>query len=252
MLRGEAEAASVFPNATDIGTSREKVYAEMLRTHVPSGCNVLFGGFVFDQQGHESKQIDVIVTDHLSLQFNFLNPDGSGKSFACVDGCVAVASIKSCLDSNNLVDCLDNLATIPSALPLEKRANPLIKISEAAFADWPVKIVYASSGVKSQTLLDTLNRYYQEKTIPVTKRPNIIHVLGQGSIARVRKGATTIDGRSLKEDSFYFQDDPTDVYSLLATVMAVQKVASAMRHVNTSYQHLLKNMLISPGPGSAD
>jgi hypothetical protein len=36
VLRSEAEAAAVFPNSTDVGSSREEVYAKFLRTHVPS------------------------------------------------------------------------------------------------------------------------------------------------------------------------------------------------------------------------
>jgi hypothetical protein len=51
VLRGEADAASVFPNTTDIGMSREKVYADFLRQHAPSKCNVFLGGFLFDDDG---------------------------------------------------------------------------------------------------------------------------------------------------------------------------------------------------------
>ena len=59
VLRGEADAASIFPNTTDIGMSRERVYAEMLRLHLPSSCNVTLGGYLFDQDGNESSQIKV-------------------------------------------------------------------------------------------------------------------------------------------------------------------------------------------------
>jgi len=44
VLRGEAEASAVFPNAGDIGTSREKVYADFLRLHTPQKCNVFWEG----------------------------------------------------------------------------------------------------------------------------------------------------------------------------------------------------------------
>ena len=36
VLRGEADAGSIFPNTTDIGLSRELVYAEFLKQHAPS------------------------------------------------------------------------------------------------------------------------------------------------------------------------------------------------------------------------
>lgn len=40
VLRGEAKPASIFPNTTDVGMSRERIYAEFLRQHAPSKCNV--------------------------------------------------------------------------------------------------------------------------------------------------------------------------------------------------------------------
>lgn len=51
VLRGEAEASSVFPNTTDIGMSREKAYQKFLKLHAPSKCNVFFGGYLFDEDG---------------------------------------------------------------------------------------------------------------------------------------------------------------------------------------------------------
>jgi hypothetical protein len=67
------------------------VYAEFLRQHLPTSCHVTLGGFLFDSEGRESKQIDIIVVDDMAPQFNFHNRDGQGKAFAGVDGCVAVA-----------------------------------------------------------------------------------------------------------------------------------------------------------------
>ena len=95
VLKGQADVASIFPNTTDIGISRERIYAEVLRQHLPKSCTVSFGGFLFDMEGNESKQIDLIVLNDTSPQFNFHNPSGQGKAFACIDGCVAVASINT-------------------------------------------------------------------------------------------------------------------------------------------------------------
>jgi hypothetical protein len=106
VLRGEADAASIFPNTTDIGMSRQRIYAEFLRLHLPSSCNVYFGGFLFNLDGEESDQIDVIVTSDICPQYNFHNPKGRGKSFACIEGSLAVVSLKSNLDSTQLKEAL--------------------------------------------------------------------------------------------------------------------------------------------------
>jgi len=68
VLRDEADIASVFPNPSDIGEALEKIYANFLRQHAPSKCNVFLGGFLFHADGSESKQMDVIVTTDTALR----------------------------------------------------------------------------------------------------------------------------------------------------------------------------------------
>ncbi|MCP5361019.1 MAG: hypothetical protein H6908_00030 [Hyphomicrobiales bacterium] len=84
-------AAEVLLNTTDIGIIREKLLKSFLENHLPSSCNVLLSGFLFNMEGAESKQLDVIVTTDSSPQYRYLD----GKSFACVDGTVSVISVKS-------------------------------------------------------------------------------------------------------------------------------------------------------------
>jgi hypothetical protein len=40
VLKGEAEAASVFRNTSDVGLERELIYSIFLKQHVLSKCNV--------------------------------------------------------------------------------------------------------------------------------------------------------------------------------------------------------------------
>src|ERR1043165_8082751 len=99
VLRGEAAAASVFPNSTDIGVSRERAYMRFLETHVPSSCSVTLGGFMFGLDGSESRQLDIIVSAGVAPRFAFHATHSGGKSFACIDGTIGVATIKSTLTS---------------------------------------------------------------------------------------------------------------------------------------------------------
>jgi len=241
VLKGQADVASIFPNTTDIGSSRERIYAEVLRQHLPQSCTVSFGGFLFDMEGNESKQIDLIVLNDASPQFNFHNPDGQGKAFACVDGCIAVASIKSTLDSAQLVDALNNIASLPDKVPLENRHNPLLKIKN--YEDWPYKIVYASDGASIETALKTLTSFYDgNQNIPQYKRPNIIHVCGKYNIIRVGKGATTRDGTKIQENTFWGQPDPSDSYALLSTILEVQLRAESSKHIIYNYMNLINKL----------
>jgi hypothetical protein len=145
VLRDEASAASVFRNTTDIGSSREDVYRKLLKEHCPSKCNILAGGFLFDEEGNESKQMDIIITTDTCPQFNMFN-----KTFACVEGALACVSVKSNLDRDQLLDSFENLASIPPTKPLNQRASPLIKIDD--YEDWPYKVIYASNGSKWRTI----------------------------------------------------------------------------------------------------
>lgn len=242
VLRGEAEAAAIFPNMTDVGMSRERIYGDFLRTHLPSSCNILFGGFLFGLNGQESKQIDVIVTSAVCPQFNFTNRDGSGKAFACVDGTLAVASLKSNLDSTQLFDALDNLASVPLKKPMKGRIAPFVEIDD--YDDWPYKIIYSPRGVSLETLLASLEDYYElHKEIPYTHKPNLIHVAGSYNIMRVPKGGGhTRKGKPLTEYCFYPDRDATDAFSLLTVVENIQERCVISQYIGFTYWELRNNL----------
>ena len=117
VLRGEAGVATIFPNSTDIGMSREGVYKEFLKEHLPSKCKVFFGGYVFHENGKESNQIDVLINVDTTPRFDFFNKDGTGKSFSPVEGTIGAVSVKSTLDKEQLFDALGNIASIPPMTP---------------------------------------------------------------------------------------------------------------------------------------
>ncbi len=234
VLKGEADSASIFPNTTDVGISRERIYSEVLKQHLPSSCNVYYGGFVFDLDGNESKQIDLIVSNDKSLRFNFHNQDGSGKSFACIDGCVAVASIKSNLDSYQLVDSLNNIASLPNKTPIDGRHNPLIRIKN--YDNWPFKIVYASDGVSKETISKKIEQFYLDNpNIPIHKRPDLIHVAGKYVFIRVEKGTTTRDGTRLEPNTFHCQDQHPDEFGIPCAVIKIQVISAASDHLLHRY-----------------
>jgi hypothetical protein len=242
VLRGEAATASIFPNTTDIGMSRERVYAEFLKTHLPTSCNVFFGGFVFGIDGTESRQVDLLVTSDGSPQYNLHNPDGQGKTFACIDGLLAVASIKSTLNSSELVDSLENLASIPQKSDLSGKVLPLLQVPN--YTDWPFKIIYASNGISLEALGVTLREFYESNPdIPIASRPNLIHVAGKYNIVRIGQGGgITRDGTQLAEHTFNGHQDPSDVFGLVYAVQNIQKNAAAAKHILFTYDAILDSM----------
>lgn len=214
-----------------------------LRHHLPSSCNILFGGFLFGVDGQESKQLDVIVTSHVCPQFNFMNRDGSGKAFACVDGTLAVVALKSNLDSTQLVDALQNFASLPPKKPVS--AAPFVEIND--YSDWPYKIIYSPRGVSIGTVMTSLEDYYaRNPAIPYSRRPNLIHVAGSFNIIRVPKGGgRTRKGQPLAENGFYPDPDASDAFSLLTAVENIQERAVMSQYIAFAYWELRNHLPLS-------
>ena len=250
VLRGEAQAASIFPNTTDIGMSRESVYAEFLRQHAPSKCNVFFGGFLFGEDGSESAQLDVLVTTDTTPRFNFHNKDGQGKSFSPVEGTLAVASIKSTLNKNELEDALAGIAGIPPTIPLGNRVSFGLSIKD--YDDWPYKIIYASDGISAESLLGHLNNYYlSNPNIPLGRRPNVIHVSGKYVIFRAIAGMSVWDANNQKNEELEigtfrnFTRDP-DLQGILWVLDGLQQRATASTHILYSYGEIRNRVIGLP------
>jgi hypothetical protein len=243
VLRGEASAASIFPNPTDIGISRERVYAEFLRQHAPTKCNVFFGGFIFGVDGTESKQLDVIVTTDTTPKFDFHNRDGSGKSFAPIEGCLGAVSIKSTLNKAELEDALIGTASIPLTESLEQRVNPLVNIPN--YNDWPYKVIYSSDGIAGVTLLSHLNDFYNKNPqIPFHRRPNLIHVSGKYLIVRATVGMSIRDAKKAEiitpqEGEFLLITRDPDIQGIVWTLDSLQKIATGSAHIIYDYGFLI-------------
>lgn len=233
VLRGAADSSTIFPNSTDNGMSRERVYAEFLRDHVPKSCNVSFGGYLFGMDGSESDQVDIIVTADICPRFDFHNDDGHGKAFACIDGCLAAASCKATLTSAQLKDCLKNFASLPAARPTEGRVNPQLKVPN--LEDWPFKIVYAADGVSVGTAMTTIHDFYVANPVPHHRRPNLIHVGGKYVIHRSPRDETARNATVVPANTFYPIVDPSDAIGLSFAIDRIQKHACAVRDIIFDY-----------------
>ena len=239
-LRGESSIASVFPNASDIGVSRERLYVEFLRAHLPAFCTVALGGFAFGSDGSESRQIDVLVASGASLRFDFLNKDGAGKSFACVDGLVAAVSLKSRLDGAALSEAVENLASLPTVSPLGKRYHPLgppIK----DYDSWPLKIIYAPKGIAAATAAEHLLN--ATKGLPPRRQPDFVHVCGQYVIIKVGPGGgVTRDGTRLAPYSFFVQGVIPDAAGFSQVTARIQEIEQHMRMMLFGYGYLTDSL----------
>lgn len=240
-LRGESDVASVFPNSTDVGTARERLYVEFLRAHVPAFCTVSMGGFVFGEDGSESKQIDVLVAAGSSLRFDFNNRNGDGKSFCSVDGLVAAVSLKSRLDGKEIREGVQNLASIPAVQPIGQRYFPMGPRIEN-YESWPFKVLYAPDGVTVETAEQHLLQAVHG--IPPTRWPDVVHVSGKYVITKIPVDGkfSNDDGTPLPANTLFRQTTRTDAWGFMQVIERIQTIEQHMRLMLFSHEHLINNM----------
>jgi len=198
-MAGDKAASSIFPNTSDKGMTREDVLKRFLENHLPKRCEVIKGGFIFDSEGNESSQIDLIVTNDLTLQFKQFE-----KSFNIVEGCYAAISVKTMLDKQGLEDALRNISSIPQ-MP---SAAPDMIISfisnKELILTYPMGIVFAFDGTHIETTLKNIETFYTETSIPQNRRPKLIIVNNKYIIVRIEgEGGLTRDGNKIPPNIFY-------------------------------------------------
>jgi hypothetical protein len=204
------------------------------------------GGFLFDDDGCESKQLDIIITTDTAPRFKLNNNGALGKGFSPVEGTLGVVSVKSTLNRAELFDALDGIASIPLTKPLDGRINTFVTINN--YDDWPTKIVYASRGIAPETLLLHLNEYYvNNPEIPVGRRPNFVHIAGAGLIFRVQEGMTLHNRQTGSEThlplgSYNLVTSDADLQAVVWTLDRLQQIASASAHIHFSYGSLINKV----------
>lgn len=235
-IRGEANAAAIFPNSTDKGTSRERLYEDVLRLHLPATCMVSLGGFIFDHNGNESQQIDIFVHSDRALRFNFHNPDGKGKSFCSIEGCLAVVAVKSMLDKEKLIECLNNLASVPESPTIpDNRLSTGVKLPGGCIE--PEKIIFALDGIGPEKCEEILIDYYNNiNPLPYMHWPNLIHVCGKYGIGKIPSGS------ACDTNSFgYFTTNP-DCRAFLKAIIEIQRAAIAAGEILYDYARILERI----------
>ena len=197
----------LFNNSADVGYVVEDKYRAFLAQHVPSACDILQGGYVFDVGGRRSHQMDVIVHSANTHRFR----DDSGKACATLEGAIADVEVTSFLDGRKIDDELEKFAFIPPTKEFRGLGNRDVLKQKPDFQnfwlDTPLKVVVAFDGVSASAALDRINSFYAVNDhIPVARRVNVLHMLNRYCI--------------IKSDFDVYPDsDPSqrDVYTAVAT-----------------------------------
>jgi hypothetical protein len=171
-LHAEYEAAGAHANNSDKGSNREDTLLSFLQKHLPSRCQIVKGGTIFDALGNESRQIDLIVMHDITVQFRDQN-----KAFCIVEGAISAIAVKSVLTKEELFDSLDNLASIPLMPDLQRYISPLVANPDD-IKYLPTGIVWAFDSKLSATkLTEHVEAYYRNNPqIPTYRQVRLVIV----------------------------------------------------------------------------
>ncbi len=232
-----AISSRVFENSPGIGINRENILKDFLKYHIPKRCNVINGGFVFDKENNTSKQIDLIITNDLSIQFvdNDIN-----KSFTNIEGCNSVISVKSKLNTLELKDSIDNLKSVPFLKNLNY--SPLVANVDKVLKQVPHKIIFAYDGLSKESIVKTINEI--EITNP-EEMPDMIIVNNKYYLWKVSPGGTEMTTKSgpIKYNYGRYIVDADYCYvgsmALFHLLSWIQKIAHLSSHIYYSYSEYL-------------
>ena len=193
-LGSDRTASRIFPNNPDAGSTREDVLLSFLSQHAPARCHAVRGGFIFDSEGRGSRQIDLIVTNDLTLQFRrFDDRSNPGKSFNVIEGCYAAISVKTGLSRGELFDALDNIRSIPPMPDPGGRFNPMGPRKDL-YMNLPLKVVFSFEGPSKESVTKNLIEYYTKNSVPNNRRPDLIIVNNRYVIHHLIEAGELMDG----------------------------------------------------------
>jgi hypothetical protein len=245
-LETVVEGSKIFENKGDAGTVREDDLAKFLRVHIPKRCNIVKGGFVFDYQGAQSNQIDLIITNDATLQF--LDDSPSEKSFNTIEGCNSVISVKTSLNKDTLIEAIDNLASVPP--PSNIQISSQVSNPEAMIGQLPQKVIFAYSGLNHQTIYGHLADHLKQKQIPLEMAPNLIIVNNSYYIELVGPtGVPLVDGSFLKPNTYGLWIKENNRYlgalALVHLLVRIQHISTLSPYLIIGWEPYLKEMALA-------
>ena len=238
-LRSEARQAQILENSSVVGGDREETYRRFLARHLPIGCDVFRGGYVFNFDGISSRQMDVILTSGVTPRFNM---NSGSQAIAPIEGSIGVAEVKSKLDKQELEKALSSFAELPLVSENARLTNPQLKLSDEWKWDWPYKVLFAYDGIEKAGLYQYVVEYYQDNShIPQECRPSLIHVLGKYAVFRVVPGMKVMetDGSSAQRQpsigDYWLSSRQSDVLAMMFMLTTLQRNSFSANHTIMNY-----------------
>jgi hypothetical protein len=232
----EFENSGLTDNTNDIGLNREVLLRDLLLKHLPKRQSAYLGGQIFGFDAPDSKQIDIIISSDIGINYEEYQ-----KTFTPIENVVSAISVKSNLSSAELINSLENLASIPQM----NREILIFKAVPKNYFDLfienhPSLYVFAYDGVSPETALQTLERFYNENHVAANRRPagiivNKKYYIRIDGVANNRFSGTPIQPKKYYADLLTEKSSGIPFLYLLNNISAYNGWLSFMTINNTKY-----------------
>lgn len=244
VLRGDASKAAIFANPADVGGTREEIFCEFLRSHLPAWCSIERGGFLFNWERAESGQLDIVISSGYSPKF--VPFPENGKVVREIEGVIGVTSIKSTLTPTSMRDALKEFARIPQMRTNDTHVNPAIK--NAKMEHFIFLHLYASACENLDPILKAINAFYEDSPeVPINRRPDLIHVNSEGVIFKGKSG-TLYGDMPLEAGKYYGIKFKSNFFGLSFAIDEIRRRVALLPHVNFQFSDLPTLLFEAHGP----
>lgn len=177
-------SAAIKPNSADIGELSETFIRDALAEIVEGSARAYRGGKIIDSSGHQSKQMDVVVTSRHALKIY------ADKGLYPVESVIGAFAITTHLTLNKLLGDIGGLASIPVSKPAFSVQMPgLDQHLPQILKHWPTvspyRCVFAFSGVIKRQWITSLNNLVRKKRVSIDAMPSLIVVNRVGAIHKI-------------------------------------------------------------------
>ncbi|WP_289024236.1 DUF6602 domain-containing protein [uncultured Salegentibacter sp.] len=182
------------------GFNREIITQDFLNKHLPRRLKPILGGTIFGNNSKDSKQIDIICSNDISINF-----EDNAKMFVAIENVASAISVKSVLNKEAIFDTLQNLSSIPQ-IDTNILSFKILKPGaiDSFIDNQPSLFVYAFKGVKMEKALEHINEFYSKNPqIPLNRYPQGIIVNNQYYIKFARESYNTSTGYQVPAKTFY-------------------------------------------------
>lgn len=242
-LTSDLRSSRALDHAGDIGEKNEGAVMAFIEAHLPLRCRVTRGGYIFGvaQENYDSpgelvasKQIDLIVTNDLTMQFG-----EPWKSFNSIEGCYSAISVKTDLDKTQLYDALNNIASIPELQPWHVQFGASLSgVNKTLFFDLPFTCIFAYEGATVGTTMRNVEDFYQDnQQISGNRRPNIIVVNNKYLLHRIDPWQIECEADMPKSGYLLYEGKRIGGQSLFALMRGIQGAANYAAHVTFGFSH---------------